>query len=427
MMEYEDGRNLARRLQRLRRHVLWILVGTGLGSMAALVISLILPKTYRATTYVLVSDSKIGTTTQAQVWPYAMPTFVPFVDNDELVAKALKRFHLDQAPYNLTPEGFRRKHYLDVSIPKATRLLEISVEFPEAPLAADLANDLAQTAVEYNNQMNATDTEATQNFLKQRLDQAATRATEVTARRLQVREKARIEGREKELTIRLGQKEQISNQLEQLRLALAQNQDRAKSLETALASEPRTYQLKKSITSDRFLERAAEKMNLDSQGVLSSTEESMNRTHEELRRQLAETRANIASGQAGIKAASARLTEIDSETSHLLGEITRLRNAIDQADRDYSLAREAFEGASRDYRNASVTVSAKSQDLKQVAPALVPERPTRPKILLNTVLGMLLSFALLAGTALTLESVREMQRENAGFIPEEEPVDVHRT
>jgi succinoglycan biosynthesis transport protein ExoP len=301
------------------------------------------------------------------------------------------------------------------------------VDFPNARLAADLSNYLAQTAVEYNNQMNATDTLATQDFLKQRLDQSSTRMAEAAATRLQAREKARIEDREKELTIRLGQKEQISNQLEQLRLTLAQNQDRAKSLQATLRDEPRTYQLKKSITSDRFLERASEKLNLDSQGVLSSTEETLNTTHDELRRQFAETSASAASEQGGIKAATARLAEIDAEISRLLAEITRLRSEIDSADRDYLLAREAFEAASRDYRNASVTVSAKSQDLKQVAPALVPERPTRPRPLLNTLLGLLLSFTLLTVAALTVESLRELRQEGPSFIPEDEPVNVHRS
>ena len=427
MMEYDDDRKLARRIGRLRRHARWILIGTALGALAALLISLVLPKTYRATTYVLVSDSKMATTSQGQMWQFAMPTFVPFVDNDELVAKALKQFRLDQAPYNLTPELFRRRNYLDVNIPKMTRLLEVTVEFPDARLAAGLANFLAQTAVEYNNQMNASDTEATQSFLKQRLDQSSTRMAEAAATRLQVREKARIEDREKQLTILLSQKELLSNQLDQLRMALAENRDRAKSLEAALANEPRTYQLKKSITADRSLERASEKLNLDSHGLLSTTEETLNTTHDELRRQFAETSASVASAQGGIKAATARLAEIDAEISQSLAVTTRLRNEIDQADGGYTLAREAFETASRDYRNASVTVSAKSQDLKQVAPALVPERPTRPRPLLNTILGLLLTFILLTGTALTVESLRELRQESPSFIPEDEPVNMHRT
>ncbi|MFB3920982.1 MAG: GumC family protein [Terriglobia bacterium] len=427
MMEYDDDRKLARRIGRLRRHARWILIGTALGGLAALVISLILPKTYRATTYLLVSDSKIAPVTQVQGWSYAMPTFVPFVENDELIAKAIRQFHLDQAPYSLTPESFRRRNYLDVSIPKATRLLEVTVEFPDPRLAASLANFLAQTAVEYNNQMNVSDTEATQSFLKQRLDQSSAHMEEAATARLRVREKARIEDREKELTIRLGQKEQISNQLEQLRLTLAQNLDRAKSLRAALRDEPRTYQLKKSITADRSLERASEKLGLDSQGLLSTTEETLNTTNDELRRQLAETSASVAGAQAGIKAATTRLAEIDAEINQLLAITTRLRNEIDQADHDNALAREAYEAASRDYRNASVTVSAKSQDMKQVSPALIPERPARPKTVLNTLLGLLASFALLTTTALAFESLREMQPEVLRFMPEEETVDLHRT
>jgi len=100
------------------------------------------------------------------------------------------------------------------------------------------------------------------------------------------------------------------------------------------------------------------------------------------------------------------------------GEMAKLR---------LTLAREAFEAASRDYRNASVTVSAKTLDLKQLAPALPPDRPVRPRPVFNTLLGLLLSFTLLTGTALTLESLREMQPETSGFIPEDEPVDVHQS
>lgn len=321
MMEYDDDRKLARRIRRLRRHARWILAGTALGGLAALLISLLLPKTYRATTYLLVSTPKVEKEVQNSPgavlvfsnpdWNYGLlKTFVPLIDNDELVRRAIAEFHLDQPPYRLSAQRFRRRGYLEVEIPKATRLLEISVEFPDPALAARLANYLADAAVKVNNEMDAADTLKAQKFYKQRLDTAESDLAEAESRRLRVVERGRIEGKEKHVSILLGRKEQISGAMETLRL---------------------------------------------------------------------------------------------------------------------TLAREAFQAASRDYRNASVTVSAKSQDLKQVAPALVPERPTRPRPLLNTLLGLLLSFTLLTGMALTLESLREMQPETSGFIPEDEPVDVHQS
>jgi len=428
MREFESDRRFINRLGRLRRQARWILAGTALCGLAALIISLLMPKIYRATTYILVSESKIGATPAAPSWQYALlPTYLPFVDNDELLARAIQRFHLDQPPYSLTPHRFRTRDYLDVSIPKSTRLLEISVEFPDAKLAADLANYLAQTAAEFNTELNAQDTESSQAFLKQRVDQAATHLAETEAALLRVRERAHIEDKEKALSILLAQKEGMAGELQKLALALAQNQSRAESLQRALAQEPRTIPLKKSLTADRTLERAADKLGLDSNGTLSTTEETLNATHEELGQQLAAANADAAAEKTGVDVATASLAKIDGRIQSLLGQVTRLRGEIEKADRDFSLAKEAYEASSRDYRNASMTVNAKSQDLKQVAPALVPEKPVRPRIILNVILAVLFGATLLSMIALARESYREVRADAAPLLPEDEAVGVHRS
>ena len=64
------------------------------------------------------------------------------------------------------------------------RLLELNVEFPDAQLSADLANEIAQGAVRFNEKLNATDTVATKEFLKKQLDQARAAQEEVAERRL---------------------------------------------------------------------------------------------------------------------------------------------------------------------------------------------------------------------------------------------------
>jgi len=126
---------LTGRLLKLRRHVRWIAVGTALSGLAALLISLCQAKIYRATTYVLVSESKVGPAVPVPAWQVALlPTYIPFIDNEGLAARAIQHFQLDQEPYRLTPHKFHSRGYLDVEIPKSTRLIEISVEFPDAKL-----------------------------------------------------------------------------------------------------------------------------------------------------------------------------------------------------------------------------------------------------------------------------------------------------
>ncbi|MBI1941509.1 MAG: hypothetical protein HYS33_08395 [Acidobacteria bacterium] len=423
MIQYDSDR-FSRRLNRLRRHGRWIAVGAGLSALAALLVSLILPKIYRATTYLVVSESKIGASSQNPAWQYytLLPTYVPFVDSDALISQAIRRFRLDQAPYELTLERFRKKDYLDVRNPKSTRLIEIDVEFPDAQLAADLANYLAQSSVVFNEQMNAADTAATQKFLKERLDQAVALQTETEATRLRVKEEARIEDKEKSLSILLDAKGEVAAQLEKLRMSVAQSEARVLALQQALRGEPKVVSLKKSITSDRFLERASEKLLPAGEDALSITEETLSATHEEMQRQFVTATSDTEAGRAGIRAATTRTAEIDGAINRTLADLTRSRIAVEKSDREVALAREGLESATRDYRNASVTATSKSNDLKQVSPALVPERPVRPRILLNVVLASLLSLILLSGIALGIEGWREMRQEPPRYLPEDETV-----
>jgi len=422
MMDYEADRRFLTRVGKLRRHWGWILEWAGACAGVALLVSLFLPKIYRATTYIMVSESKIGSGSGDTPWQQValLPTFVPFVDNDALIGESLSGFRLNRPPYNLTADRFRREGYLDVRIPKSTRLLELDVEFPNAQLAADLANDLARRAVQFNNRMNAADTSATQEFLKKQLEEATTRLAQAAARRLKVQQDARMEDREKELGILLAEKAGLSARLEQLRLDLAQDQSKAKTLKQALATQPRTYLLKKSVTTDRFLERATEK--LDPSGEpLTMTEEVLNTTREDIQHNFVKATVDVAAENAGITASESRLGQVDKQISSLLARLTALRNEVENAEHDYRLAYEAVKTASHEYQNASVTVSSKSQDLKQVAPAIVPERPVRPRILLNTVLGFLLGIMLFASLAFLLENVREL-RHAEGSLAENKVV-----
>jgi capsular polysaccharide biosynthesis protein len=327
------------------------------------------------------------------------------VDNDALIDESLKKFKLDKAPYNLSADLFRRKNYLDVRAPKSTRLLELSIEFPDARLAADLANEVAQGAVRYNEKLNASDTVATQEFLKKQLDAAMHAQDQAAERRLGAFDEARIEDREKQLAILLSEKDHLSTNLRQLRLDLAQNQGRSSTLEKALASEPAVISLKKSITSDRFLELAAGKVFPDGTPLVV-TEESINQTREEIRQTLVSASVSSAAQSAGIEEATKRLEQVNGEISELIGRINVLRARIEAAGQSYLLSIETTKNASREFQAASVTVSSKSQDIKQIAPALVPERPVRPRTLINTVMGFVLGMLLFAVFAIGLRNYR---------------------
>ncbi len=416
-MDYDADGKLVRRLYRLRQHRRWIMGGAAACALIALVVSLLLPKVYRATTYVLVSEPKLGSMLPTGAWQYALiRTYLPFVDSDALIASALHDLRLDQPPYELTVDKFRKRGYLDVDIPKSTRLLEINVEFPDARLAADVANYLAQNAVKFNDRLTVSDTEATQDFLSKRLAQAQDKLREVERERLKIRERAKLEDKEKELVILLDEKQQLAGQLQQLSLANAQNNAKAKTLQARLSLEPPILSLKKNVFSDPVLQYAVTRPGGASDLQLSVSEETVNAAHEKLTTQYADALADAQGNSAGFQAGETRLAKVNGSLGRLLSEVALRRSEIETIDREYAVAKEAFEAASRDYTNASVTVTSKSQDLKQLAPAVPPERPIRPRLLLNVVLAAALGLAVLTLLALARESYREMQLES--FLPE---------
>jgi len=410
MMDEAAERKFVRRLYRLAPHRRWILGGTVLSSLIALVVSLVLPNIYRATTYVLVSEPKIGSTLPSGAWQYALiRTYIPFIDSDGLLARALRDLKLDQAPYELTVEKFRKRGYLDVDIPKNTRLLEINIEFPDAQRAADLANYLAQNSVKFNDQVTTTDTEVTQAFLRKRLNQIRENLTLVERQRLKIKQEARLEDKEKELAILLDEKQKLASQLQQLSMAREQNTARARALREQLSSEPRIFSLKKSVFSDPIVQHAVTRPGEPPESQLSVTEETVNAARAKLTTDYAAALADAQSNRAGVEAGVSRLEGINGSIGRLLSEVARRRSEIESIDQQYGVAREAFETASRDYLNASVAVTSKSQDLKQLAPAVPPEKPIRPKVILNVVLAASLAAVVLTLLALGRESYRDMQ------------------
>ena len=402
---------LSRRLQSVIRHGRWIIAGTVLCMLVTFIISHLLPKIYAATTYILVVEPRVNATYPI-AWDYTLiPTFVPLVDNDAIIAQILQHFYLDRAPFHLTLHRFRQKGYLDVRLPKSSRLIEIDIQFPDARLAADIANYLAQCVAEANDQSNVLETAATQKIFKERLDRAAARLSETETSRIALQKRAQIESREAQLEILLDEKAQVSKQIGSLQLSLLQDDSALKFPGQSLGTEPRTLQLKNGVTSDRLRDRSTKKLDVNDPEVLSETDQVVDATNEGSRRKLADSAVRVAGERRTIEAARSRLPQIDRQINDLLSGTSELRSEIERSDQDFQLASEAYESASHDYRDASVTVAARSVVLRQVSPALVPEQPVGLGAWISAVLAGVLGLALLSGAVAALESLREIRSE----------------
>ena len=157
--------------------VLWrwksaIALGTLAAAATALVVSLIMPKTYQATATLMVTRSKFGSDQLLGPQQLALTakTFEGIIRNRGAMGDAVSKFNLAGAPYVVKPRDLMER--VETSAVKDTSLLTVSVEFPDAQLAADIANFLAERGIELNNTLNEGEIGESRSFLDTQVGQA---------------------------------------------------------------------------------------------------------------------------------------------------------------------------------------------------------------------------------------------------------------
>ena len=289
----------------------------------------------------------------------------------------------------MSVDSFRRRGILKVELSKSTRLLEVTVEFPNAQLAAEICNYFVQQAVVFNEELNSRDAEKARLFVKEQLDRAGQSMEVARSRLLEFSQSSTIEGLQESVRSLLAAKSENETELASLHLELTRNTAKRESL--AASSE-------RSSDPDSSVQYRIVEMQSEAAGIKASMEA--------LRKVLETNRHTLA-----------RL-----EKEKALKESTQ-QQLLDE----YDLARESYATLSKKYQDASINVGARSTDLKMITPAVVPERPFKPRIVLNIVLAACFGLLLSVGLSLLLHNletpkvVREVE-----FPVEEKIVEVRR-
>jgi uncharacterized protein involved in exopolysaccharide biosynthesis len=324
----------------------WILACALTAALGAGVFSSLQPKIFGAKTLLLVSESKI-TEPDAKfpnfVYYELLKTYETLIFNDSLIQKTIENFGLQKAPYKLNVETLRPM--LKVSLLKNTRLLEMRVEFPDARLAADIANFFARQAVNLNEEMNATDRQRAVLFFQREMEQGRHNLESANNRLTEFNKTSGIEKRRESIRSLSGQVSEEEASLSRLKVELSEH----------LAKRPRQ-------TTEADVE------------VLALKNE-------------------VAIAQKALLETTRRLDRLTQENAAKEGTLNQLST-------ENNLAGENYSALGKKLQEASSRVSARTIDLQQASPALPSERPIKPRTPLNILLGA--AFGFLASTLLSL-------------------------
>ena len=392
-MELENKRPFpTQRWSPLRKRFRLIVLCTLTAALGSGVLSFWQDRLYRATTYLLLAESKLAdveSKTTNFVYYELLRSYETLINNDYLVSKTIRKFELQKPPYELSVDSFRRRGVLRVELSKNTRLLEVTVEFPNARLAAEICNYFVDQAVAFNEELNSRDAEKARLFLKEQLDHAGQNVELTQNRLLEFNQSSTVEGLRESVRSLSAEKSGNETELAALQLELTRTAAKRESL----AASSGTSGDPESAVQFRIVEMQSE--------------------------------------IAGIKASVEALRKVLETSKQTLARLEREKalkeNTQQQLLDEYDLARENYATLSKKYQDASINVGARSTDLKMITPAVVPERPFKPRILLNIILAAGFGLLLSVGLSFLLHNLEtpKVMRE-VEFPVEEKIVEVRR-
>ena len=162
----------------------FIVVGTLIAALCALGVCRLLPREYRATAVLRVTEPG-GANTQALGVP--VTTFTRMLSAPTLARSIIQRYSLEKPPWRLDTAGFLNR--LELEQVRGTNLIRVSFTLEDAAWASALLNVLTEEVVAENHRLNEAATESGRNAIYAQLESAKEQVRKADALLLESRRK----------------------------------------------------------------------------------------------------------------------------------------------------------------------------------------------------------------------------------------------
>lgn len=347
-------------------------------------------------------------------------------EESEVFALSSEQVGLDGVEWNEVSKKFRER--LSIHPVKGSRLVEVSIEAEDAALAAQIVNSLAANYIEQNLEARYEATQIASEWLSRQL----------------VNLKIRLEQAEQELQayamqhglLFLEGEGRPTENIENSRLR--QLQEELTKAMVALYARESLYQLvlngDLSALPGTFENRAMQEMTFrlaelkgqraDLATIFSPDYPKMQqlqRQIDELESMLAEQRSLLAKGiENNYLAAQGRVTLLQSAFAReqvRAGVVAEKSVQYNILKREVDTSRQLYDGLLQRLREAGVSAGLKASSIRIVDPAWPPDKPVRPRVLLNLALGLSMGLMLGVGAAFlqdyldsSLKSAEDVER-----------------
>jgi hypothetical protein len=320
------------------------------------------------------------------------------LENQTLAAAVIEQFRLGGPPLRMTPRVFLDNR-LRIEEVRNTNFLRLSVRLPDAKLAADVTNALADKAVELNRGIDQLEARSMRDQIREQLDRARERMSAAEAALLQARRSTQLEVLKKDaeaiLTAR-GEILELALELETLRARVQRG-------EQELSKQSERLTLRRSIAEDPLLVEGARAAGREGAGVLglSTSSEVPNMVREDIERELSLDRTQLS----GLERRWREAVQVRGLTGPQLAVFEKIYSReieLKRLEAEHDVTKKVYEDLSVRYEQAQVEMASRSAQLQVVDRAIAPDSPLAAQRLARVAAGALAGLLLAAVAAALL-------------------------
>ncbi|MGX2039525.1 chain length determinant protein EpsF [Methylocaldum sp. MU1018] len=424
--------NLYQFLQILRAR-LWVLVATPSAAvLIALAVSLALPKTYTATTSLVVDykgvDPITGIAVPAQLMPGYMATQVNVIGSHNVAFKVVERLRLADLPE--IRERFEREtkgtgdirdwladallKKLEVQPSRESSVIQVNYSDVDPAFAAALSNAFAESYIATNLELRTEPARQNAAWFEQQIKGLRENLEKTQASLSRYQQEKGIVALERHLDVENSRLEELSKQLVSAQSHTYDLMSRRNQLEAAgKSSLPETLPdvIANSVVQDLKAKLALAETRLAEIGEKYDTNHPLRQQAaaetDSLKRKLAaEIKTVLRSLNTAVEIARARENELGTalgEQKAKILELNKQRDELSVLTQEVEHARLSYTSALQRFNQTRLESEASQTNIAVLNPAKPPLRPSRPRLLLNVAVAGFLGVVLAVSLALLLE------------------------
>ena len=391
--------DIRKQLRLLLRHWPLIVACAVIGAIVAVVVSMVLKRTYAADAALAISRSKIGEGMSATD-ALSTANFRPLIESRAVASQIIKEFNLSAAPYWVSPNRFF-SDVVEIEEVRNSSVILVHGRAGDPALVAQIVNHVAELGAETARLVSQQEALQARNDIKLQLDEAKTRLDAAVQRLDATRTTAQLELVQEDVDAALHQR----GSLLRLQIAVETEKARLARAEQELAKRERLDTVRRTIDGDPALMEAARGTDGRSRDLMSlqTKNEEVNPVYQELDKQVAASRTELAA----LEREKAQLTarKLDQPNFAGLTELYAKESELNRLEMERDLAKKVYQEVSNSYESARLLVAARSSALQILTRAIPPDKPESRKIARNILIGSLSGFLLASLLVLVRESL----------------------